>query len=159
MSTTKLLLGVGLGVGAIAGFNYFRKLSLSNAYLEIVPSAALHKINLTGVYIRIDIRMKNPEAGAFKIQYPFMKIMYEGESIGSSQVIDKEIEIPANGEAVINGVMIEIPILNILGTGYKFYKALSANKAIKMQVLTHTTINLGWKTIPYDKVNDFTLKK
>jgi hypothetical protein len=159
MSTTKLLLGLGLGAGALVGFNYFRKLSLTDQHMEIVPSATIHKLDMSGLYIRMDIRIKNPDAATFKIKYPFMKLVYEGETIGSSQVIDKDITIPPYGEAVINGVMIAIPITNILTNAYKIFKDLNAGKKVKLKALTHTTINLGWKTLPFDKVSEFDLKK
>jgi hypothetical protein len=159
MSVTKILLGLGLGAGAYAGFNYFRKMNSTNKYLEIIPSAQLHKVNLLGVYIRMDIRFKNPDGGSFKIKYPFVTIKYEGESIGSSQAIDKEILIPAYGEAVVNGIMIEIPITNILTSGYKIYKDIINNKPIKLVALTHSTILVGFQTFPYDKISEFTIKK
>jgi hypothetical protein len=74
-------------------------------------------------------------------------------------VIDKDITIPPYGEAVINGVMIAIPITNILTNAYKIFKDLNAGKKVKLKALTHTTINLGWKTLPFDKVSEFDLKK
>jgi hypothetical protein len=159
MSLNRILVALGLGAGAWAGFNYLRKMSLTDKYLEIIPSAMIHKVNLAGVFIRMDIRFKNPDGGSFKIKYPHVRLNYEGESIGSSQVIDKEIQIPAYGEAVVNGIMIEIPIASILTTGYKVYKTIIEGKPVKMQCLTHTTIIVGLQTMPYDKVVDFTLKK
>lgn len=159
MNVTKLLVGLGLGAGAYAGFNYFRKMNATNKYLEIIPSAQLHKVNLLGVYIRMDIRFKNPDGGSFKIKYPHVRINYKGQSIGSSQVIDKEISIPAYGEAVVNGIMIEIPITNILTTGYQIYKDIINNKPVTLEALTHTTIIVGFQSMPYDKVSEFTIKK
>jgi len=159
MDVTKLLIGLGLGAGAYAGFNYFRKMNATNKYLEIIPTAQLHKVNLLGVYIRMDIRFKNPDGGTFKIKYPHIRINYKGQSIGSSQVIDKEISIPAYGEAVVNGIMIEIPITNILTTGYQIYKDIINNKPVTLEALTHTNIIVGFQSVPYDKVSEFTIKK
>lgn len=159
MDVTKLLIGLGLGAGAYAGFNYFRKMNATNKYLEIIPTAQLHKVNLLGVYIRMDIRFKNPDGGTFKIKYPHIRISYKGQSIGSSQVIDKEISIPAYGEAVVNGIMIEIPITNILTTGYQIYKDIIGNKPVTLEALTHTNIIVGFQSVPYDKVSEFTIKK
>jgi hypothetical protein len=159
MSSTKLLVGLGLGAGALVGYNYFRKLSLTDQHMEIIPSAMIHKLDLTGLHIRMDIRIKNPDEATFKIKYPFMKLVYEGETIGSSQAIDKDILIPPNGEVVINGVMIQIPITNIFTNAYKIFKDVSAGKKVKLKIHTHSTINLGWKTLPFDKVNEFDLKK
>lgn len=159
MNVTKLLVGLGLGAGAYAGFNYFRKMNSTSKYLEIIPTAKLHKVNLLGIFIRMDIRFKNPDGGSFKIKYPYVRINFEGESIGSSQAVDKDIQIPAYGEAVVNGIMIQIPITNILTTGYKIYKNIIEGKSVKLEALTHTTIMVGFQTIPYDTKTDITLKK
>lgn len=159
MNVTKLLLGVGLGVGAYAGINYIRKMNSTNQNLEIIPTAQIHKVNLLGMFIRMDIRFKNPDGGTFKIKYPFVKIQFEGETIGTSQAIDKDISIPPYGEAVVNGIMIEIPITNILTTGYKIYKNIISNKSVKMTAITHTTLKVGFQTVPYDVKNEITLKK
>lgn len=159
MNVTKLLMGVGLGVGAYAGINYIRKMNSTNQNLEIIPTAQIHKVNLLGLFIRMDIRFKNPDGGTFKIKYPFVKIQFEGETIGTSQAIDKDISIPPYGEAVVNGIMIEIPITNILTTGYKIYKNINNNKSVKMTSITHTTIKVGFQTIPYDVKNEITIKK
>lgn len=159
MNVTKLLMGVGLGVGAYAGINYIRKMNSTNQNLEIIPTAQIHKVNLLGLFIRMDIRFKNPDGGTFKIKYPFVKIQFEAETIGTSQAIDKDISIPPYGEAVVNGIMIEIPITNILTTGYKIYKNIINNKSVKMTALTHTTLKVGFQTVPYDVKNEITLKK
>ena len=159
MDVTKLLVGLGLGIGGYVGFNYLRKMNSTSKYLEVIPSAQLHKVSLTGIYIRMDIRFKNPDGGSFKIKYPHVRISFEGEDIGSSQSIDKEILIPAYGEAVINGIMIQIPITNILTTGYKIYKNIIEGKSVILQALTHTTIIVGFQTIPSDNTNDIILKK
>lgn len=159
MSVNKLLIGVGVGVSAIAGYTYFKRLSLTSAHLEVVPSAMLHKINLTGITVKMDVRLKNPDGGSFKIKYPYIRLVHEGSTLGSSQAVDKDIELPAYGEAVINGIMIQIPLLNILSTAYKIYQALGNGKEIKLQATTITTIDLGWKKIPYEKSDSITLKK
>ena len=159
MDVTKLLIGLGLGAGAYAGFNYIRKMNSTSQNIEVIPTAQIHKLSLLGLFIRMDIRFKNPDGGTFKIKYPFVKIQFEGETIGTSQAIDKDITIPPYGEAVVNGIMIEVPITNILTTGYKIYKNLINNKSVKLTSITHTTIKVGFQTLPYDVKNEITLKK
>lgn len=159
MSVNKLLVGLGLGVSAVAGYTYYKRLSLTSAHLEVIPSAMIHKINFTGLYVKMDVRLKNPDGGSFKIKYPFIKLIHEGTTLGSSQAVDKDITLPAYGEAVINGIMIQIPILSILSSAYKMYKAITGGKEIKLQAMTITTIDLGWKRIPYDQTHEITLKK
>lgn len=159
MSVNKLLVGLGLGAGVIGGVVYFSKLSRTNANLEVIPSAMIHKLNLTGMHIKMDVRLKNPEAGSFKIKFPFIKLVYDGSTIGSSQSIDKDILLPAYGEAVINGIMIQIPLLGILSTAFKIYQSLIKGTEIKLTATTITTIDLGWKMLPFEKNDEIVLKK
>jgi hypothetical protein len=159
MSVNKLLIGVGFGATALVTYAYAKSLSLTQAHLEVIPSAMLHKISLAGLTIKMDVRLKNPDGATFKIKYPFIKLIHENVTLGSSQAIDNDIELPAYGEAVINGMMIQIPLLNILSSAYKMYQSLQQNKEIKLTALTITTIDLGWNKIPFEKKDIITLKK
>lgn len=159
MSVNKLLVGLGLGAGVIGGVVYFNKLSRTTANLEVIPSAMIHKLNLTGMHIKMDVRLKNPDGGSFKIKFPYIKLVYEGTTIGSSQSVDKYIDLPAYGEAVINGIMIQIPLLGILSTAFKIYQALIKGTEIKLTATTITTIDLGWKKLPFEKDDEIVLKK
>jgi hypothetical protein len=159
MSGNKLLIGVGIGATALATYAYAKSLSLTQAHLEVIPSAMLHKINFAGVTIKMDVRLKNPDSASFNIKYPFIKLIHEGITLGSSQAIDKDIKLPAYGEAVINGIMIQIPLLNIVSTAYKMFQSLQKGGEIKLVALTITTIDLGWKKIPFEKKDVITLKK
>lgn len=159
MSVNKLLIGVGIGATALAGYAYAKKMSLTQAHLEVIPSAMIHKLNLTGMIIKMDVRLKNPDGGTFKIKYPFIKIVHEGSTLGSSQAVDKDIQLPAYGEAVINGIMIQIPLLSIISSAYKMFQALQKGSEIKLTAVTITTIDLGWNKIPFEKKDEITLKK
>jgi hypothetical protein len=155
----KLLIGVGIGATALATYAYAKSLSLTQAHLEVIPSTMLHKISLAGLTIKMDVRLKNPDGATFKIKYPFIKLIHEGVTLGSSQAIDDDIELPAYGEVVINGIMIQIPLLSIVSTAYKMYQSLQKGSEIKLTALTITTIDLGWNKIPFEKKDIITLKK
>ena len=155
----KIALGAGITVVVIGGAAYLMKMNRTQAQLEVINQANLHKIDLTGLYIRIDSVLKNPTQGSFKIKFPFVKLIYNGAVVGTSQVIDKDINLPAFGEAHIDGMMIHIPIIGLLSLGFKVFSALKNGEPIQMQVNTITTIDLGWKLLPYEITQDVTLKK
>lgn len=156
---TKIAIGTGIGVGVAAAVNYISGLKRADAQLEIVPEVMVHKLDLKGLAVRIDVTMKNPTQGTFAIQYPFIKLLYQNQTIGSSQAIDKTIQLPPFGEARIENIMIQMPITNILITGYNIITDLLAGKTVAMQVKTITTIKLGWKKLPYEKTDEIQLKK
>jgi hypothetical protein len=152
-------LGAGITIVVIGGAAYVMKLNRTQAQLEVINRANLHKIDFTGLYVRIDSVLKNPAQGSFKIKFPFVKLIYNGSVLGTSQVINKDIYLPAFGEAHIDGMMVHIPIIGLLSLGFKVFKALKNGEPIQMQVNTITTIDLGWKQMPYELTQDITLKK
>jgi hypothetical protein len=161
-----LLTKILIGAGAVTGISYLVKLKRTSSEMETIATARIQKLELPGLTkgkggltIRVDVQIKNPTQGSLKIKYPFVKLMYGGSPIGSSQVINKDIEIPSYGEARIEGIMIEIPLLQLLSFGVSALKALKDNTGIKILVKTISTIELGFRSIPYEKTDPITLKK
>lgn len=155
----KVLIGLGVGTGAYAAYNYFRNLVKASAELQSVASMQIHKLDLTGLTLRVDVRLKNPTAGSFKLKFPFVKMIYKDAVIGTSQSVNKDISLPAYGEAVIDQIMINIPVVGIFSLGMGLFQSLTKGEAIKVNTQTVTTIDLGWKKLPYEKTEEITLKK
>ncbi len=152
---TKIL----IGAGTVTGITYLVNLKRTSSEMETVATAKIHKLDLTALTVRVDVRIKNPTKGSLKIKYPFVRIMYKEGTIGSSQSINKDIEIPSFGEAQINAIMIQIPLLSLISFGASLLKVLKDNIGIKIQLKTISTIELGFKSVPYEKTEDITLKK
>jgi hypothetical protein len=154
-----LLAKIVIGAGAATGIGYLIKLGRMNSEMETVASAKIHKLDLSALTIRVDLLLKNPTKGSLKIKYPFVKIVYNEKTIGSSQAINQDIEIPSFGQAQVNAIMIQIPLLNLITFGASILKALQENAGIKIQLKTISTIELAFKSVPYEKTEDITLKK
>ena len=151
-----IISGIGAGVVGIA--TYASRLSKASNNLETVIKANLHSIKLQGITIRIDVQIKNPSSVGFKIKYPFVKVLFKESVVGTSQVIDKVITIPKHGEVNVEGIMITIPYTGLFSVGAGLLKALSNNEGAKLTVKTISTVDLGWKKLPYEKLSDITLK-
>lgn len=154
----KILVGTGIGAGVVGIIAYVSRLKRTSAELESVASAKIHSLKMDGLTVRIDVQLKNPTSSTFKIKFPFVKVLYKDKTIGTSKVINKDIQIPSYGEAVIEGVMIKIPITGLLSLGSGLYKLLVNKEPAPIFVKTITTIDLGWKKVPYEKTDDNTLK-
>jgi hypothetical protein len=153
----KIVLGT-LASGAVIGTTvYVMRLNKMSAELETVPKIMLHKLDLTGITIRIDVQLKNPTRTGFKIKFPFIKLVYNKVTVGSSQAVDKDITIPPFGEAVINAIMVKIPMLSLFSQSGGLIRAMQNKDAVKMDVKTLTTIDLGWRKVPYTKSDTLTL--
>lgn len=148
----------GIGAGLVGLATYASRLSKASTNSETVVKANIHSIKLEGITIRIDVQIKNPSSVGFKIKYPFVKAMFKDSIIGTSQVIDKTITIPKNGEVNVEGIMILVPFTGLFSVGAGLLKALTQNDSAVITVKTITNVDLGWKKLPYEKSTDITLR-
>ena len=151
-----IITGIGAGVAGV--ITYVSKLKRAGDNLESVVRAKVHSLKADGITLRLDIQLKNPSTMKFKIAYPFVKVIYQGDTVGTSKLIDQTITLPKHGEANIQGMMITIPYLSLLRLGSGLLKALSQGKSSIINVDTISTVDLGWKKLPYKKSQAITLK-
>ncbi|MCA6437396.1 MAG: hypothetical protein IM600_03695 [Bacteroidetes bacterium] len=147
----------GIGAGVVGLVTYVSRLNRAQTQLESVTTAKIHSLKLDGLTIRVDVQLKNPSRSSFNIKFPFVKLVYKDKVVGTSQVIDKNIKIPAYGEANIESIMIKIPVTSIFSIGAGLVKLLLQKVAVVISVKTISTIDLGWKKLPYEKSDDMTL--
>jgi len=155
----KILATTIVGGGLIAGYSYYLKMQRTQAELEVIPDAKIHQVNWDGITIRIDLLMKNPTKGSFSIKFPFVKLTYKDNVVGSSQVVNKDIKIPAFGEAKIEKILVNIPILSIFSVSSSILKAVQKNEPLTIKATLITTIDLGLVKIPFEESHEVTLKK
>jgi len=155
----KITVGTIIGGGLIGGTVYLLRLNKMSVELESIPMVKIHKLDFSGLTLRVDVQLKNPTRTPFKIKFPFIKLVYKGTTVGSSQVVDKDIQIPAFGEAIIDKMMIKVPLMNIFSFSGGLIKAIQNKEPVKLDVKTLTTIDLGWKKVPYTKADTITLSQ
>ena len=156
-SIKKILLGLGIGGGLVAGGTYLWRLNKTSVNLDIVPTVKLHKVDLQGMVLRVDVTLKNPTRTSLKLKFPFIKLLLKGNTIGSSQSVNQDIALPAFGEAKFEAILIRIPMLSLLSTAKGLLQAVQQGQPFKIGVSTMTTINLGIKKLPYEKTDEVQL--
>lgn len=160
MSLTGKVLTVSLiGGGLIAGYSYYLKMKRTQAELEVIPDAKIYEVNWDGIAIRIDLLLKNPTKGSFAIKFPFVKLIYKGTTVGSSEAVDKNIEIPAYGQAKIDKILVKIPIMSIFTVSASILKAIQAGEQISVTATMITTIDLGFVQTPFEESHEVILKR
>jgi len=152
---TKILIGTGV---VLTG-GYLFKMSRTSANLETEIKAIIHKFDLTGITIRVDAKIKNPTEGSLKIKYPFVKLSYKGETVGSSQVVNQDITIPKFGEANIEAIMIKIPLMGLLSAGLDLLTSLKSGAGVKIGITIITTIYTAISSFPYEYTQEQIVKK
>ena len=158
-SVNKIIMGTAIGAGVVALISYFSNMRRASVQLEVIPNASIHSLSWTGLTIKVDAVLKNPTAARFKVKFPYIKISHKGTTLGSSQVLNKDIEIPAYGQVVIEGMMVEFGTLSFFSVAYDIIKALNNKEAVALVLQIITTIDLGWSKIPYQEKKEITLKK
>lgn len=148
-----------LGGGLIVGYSYYVKMKKTTAELQVIPDASLHSVNWDGITIRLDIVLKNPTKGNFSIKFPFVKLTYKDALVGSSEVVNKDIEIPAFGQAKITKLLINIPMTSIFSVSTSILKAIQNKEQVKVNATMITTIDLGLVKVPFAESHEITLKK
>ena len=151
---TKILIGTGV---VLTG-GYLYRMSRTTANLEMEVDSQLLSLKISGLTVRINAKIKNPTDGTLKIKYPFLKLIYKGETLGSSQAIDKDITIPKFGEVNIEGVIINIPLTGIFSIAMDLLKSLKTSEGVKVSVKVITTIYTTFSTLPYELEVEQTLK-
>ncbi len=142
-----LLIGSGVLVGG-GVLIYLSKLNRLQGDLEIVTRPMIHKVNLMGIEIRVDVTLKNPTAGTIKVKYPFVKLQYKGKTIGSSEAKNRDYQVPKFGEVGLEPIALKLTYLNLAMTAPDLLKTYRSEGKLNLSVVTVTTIN---NTLPYSK--------
>ena len=153
----KILVGAGIGGGLIAGIVYLFRLKRTSEELETETTVSVQKLDLKGLSLKMDITLKNPTRTGFKVKFPFVKVYYKNSLIGSSQVIDKDVEVPSFGQVWASNITIQIPSTSLLSIGASLTNLLKGQN-LDFTVKTVSTIDLGVAQKPYERTDDFTLK-
>jgi hypothetical protein len=156
---TKIFAGTAIGASVVAAVSYFSRLKRAQVQLEVVPNASIHSLSWTGLTIRVDALLKNPSGANFKVKFPYLKVYQKDTVLGSSQVVNKDISIPAYGQVLIESIMVQISTLSLLSAAYSLIKALNNNEPVALVIEIITTIDLGWSKLPYSSKMEVTLKK
>lgn len=158
-SLTKILAGTAIGAGIITGISYFSNMRRAQVHLEVIPKAYIHTLNWSGLTIRVDAILKNPTKAKFKVKFPYIRVSYKDILLGSSQVVDKDIQIPSFGQVVIDNIMVEVPVVSFFSVAYNIIKSLNAKEPVTIVAKTITTVDLGWSRIPFESTAEIVLKK
>lgn len=155
----KIIAGTVVLAAVGGGILYVSRLQKMSDELVVVPTVKIHKLALDGLTVRVDARLKNPTRTNLKIKFPFVKLLYKDSVVGSSQAVNKDIEIPSYGEAQVDAMMVQIPFLGLFSLAGDLIKSLTDGSAVKVGLKTISTIDLGIQKLPYEDFQEVLLKK
>lgn len=153
MGAEKWILPTALvsSIGYITG----RNIAQDADRLDAVIVPAIHAMDLEGIKLRVNVKLKNPTKRSFDFSQPFVEIKYNGSTLGSSQASDKVTTFPAGGENSFEPIMITIPWTNLLFLGWQVVKDLKSGTVgmvCEARATSYTTIFLVYrKQVTYSK--------
>jgi len=146
-----------LGAGVVGGAVYLSRLNKFSQNLESVLAARIHKIGLNGITVAVNAQLKNPTKTGIKMKFPFVKIMYNGNTLATSQTVNQDIEVPRFGEALVEDIMITLNYSSLLLNAMEVYKSLQEKKPIIVQAKIMTYIYTLAGLQPYERTENITL--
>jgi hypothetical protein len=149
-----LLIGAGAIAAIYYGGSYVMKLKRLSSELETETKVSIHKVTLSGIELKILVRLKNPSGGSLTLKHPFVKMIYAGKTIISSQVMDSSVVIQKFSETSLEPIHITLGFLNLATTAPALLKEYRDTGKINLDVQTITTIN---DQFPYSKTDKITL--
>ncbi|MGB5930089.1 MAG: hypothetical protein WBH03_18040 [Cyclobacteriaceae bacterium] len=144
--------------GAAAFFAGRYLLRLNNASKTIVTRTSLQvkKVSLSGIEIKARVRLQNPNPIGLSIQFPFINLIHKESSIGSSQVKDEIIQLPANGEQSFDITIQSAGWLSLIQSlGVEIVQKIRSGQKAVLELLTTTSTKVNG--IPYQQAESIKL--
>lgn len=138
------------GAATFLALRYLLRLNRAADTINSRTGIRVHKVGLSGITLKANVLLQNPNPIELNMQYPFVNITYKGTSLGTSTVRDEMISIPSHGEQSFE---VEIRsagwflLMQVLG-GNMVKRIRSGEKmTLDIVAVTSTTVN----NIPYVK--------
>ena len=152
--SSHLLIGAGALTAAYFGGSYLLKLNRLSNEMESETKVSIHNVDLAGIALSINVKLKNPSGGSIRVKHPFVKMIYAEKTIASSQVIDTNITIPKFSEVNLEPIRLQLGFLSLATTVPTLMKEYRQTGKLNLVVHTITTIN---DSLPYTKMESITL--
>jgi hypothetical protein len=147
-----LIIGISAFAAAL-GYFLFKGTSLKetgdNIRVSLASLPKIHKIDLTGLKISVDLKVDNPAKQRVTVKLPSVRLFYRGKLVASTAVNNTAYTIEPVSTGKITGIMIEASYLSLLTTAPGIVTDFMAQGA-------NITNNIGFEVIA--EVNGLPIK-
>lgn len=149
--------GIGIGVLALSVWS-LAKLGKASGQIVTEVTGRIHSLDFQKIVFAIDATIKNPTQTGITISYPFIKILYKGSVIASSDLVNQKINIQPMSQTAIQGIKIPAMYLSMTDVATELIQKLQTKKgSISLQAEITTTVFTGVSNIPFSSIKDITL--
>ena len=142
---TGIILGaIVLGIWALS--------RISHAAIELVTQlrSRVFKIDISNLTLAVDAIIKNPTNTEINIQYPFIKVLYNGNLLASSDLKTEKIYLMPFSQTPINNIQIPISYLYMAGLAPEVVKKIKDKSyKINLEIEISTRVIFATNNIPY----------
>jgi len=126
----KVKIGIGIAAGTVAGFLLYKSVggalklaeTADNVKVSLLNLPKIHKIDLSGLKIAVDLKVDNPAKGSLTLKIPSIRAYYtpfnstNRSLIASTAVSNKSYTVNPVSSGKISGIMIEATYIDLLKT-------------------------------------------
>ncbi len=145
------------GLAAFFSIRYLSRLQRASTNITSRIRVNIHKINLTGIELKAEVQLQNPNPVSLKLQHPFVKILFKDKLLGSSTIENSIIEILENSQKNFE-LKIQsagwLTLIQILGT--KVVGDIRSGNPIQLKIQTQVTTRVNG--LPYEKTDNIILQ-
>ncbi len=144
--------------GLAAGVYGLSKLSHASGQIVTSVMARIFSIDFTKLVIAIDVTIKNPTNTSISIKYPFLKLMYKGSALASSDLKDETFTITPFSQIVIKNIQIPLSYLYMAQLAPEVIKKIK-DKTYKIDfaIVTQTSVLFAGNLIPFSSSQDISI--
>jgi hypothetical protein len=138
---TILLLGLGAGLVllAVKASGTISRLKETQADLTIETSGRVHKVDLSGITLAVDVKVKNPNRSSVTFRHPFVKLIHKGKDLMSSALSKDSYSVESYGEKEFT-ILFKSSFGSLMTMVPDLYKTYVKEGMLKLTVYTKTEI-------------------
>jgi hypothetical protein len=145
--------------GVLFTGGYLYKLYRDAERMEVSISSRIHALQLSGLKVGVSVELKNPSGSSFTIRQPFVKLLYQDRTLGSSSPNREWLEIAAGAVTKIE-VIIDLAWSSLGFLGIQVVQQLKQGKfELTLEAVTETTAKVSMLDVPLKWREPIVLKR
>lgn len=151
MNAWPFILLTVVGIGAYG----LTRLGAASGKIVVQVAARIFKIDISNLTVAIDATIKNPTGMEINIQYPFIKLLHQGNVLASSELKDEIIKIKPFAQTKISNIKVPISYLYMAGLAPEVLKRVKdKNHKIEIQIGVETRVVFAGRNIPFSSTQN-----
>ncbi len=151
MKAKTIVIGTALGAGLVWVISSLMSKKKVGDKLDTKVKVMVHSINFNGLTLRIDVTLINPTEGTLTIKQPYIKVLFRNKDIGTTQLENKQVEIPAYSPKQLDSIFLTIPATGLFSLGDGLLKLLLKKIPVQITTKIFTSIYIAGGFKSYEK--------